>query len=858
MSVQIELNEIEAAMRNSAWDLARKKATQLVKKHPQSSSAYNAMGVVARRLNQFDEAITHFRKALALSKDGHERSVLHFNIAQSLFALGDLENSLPHYEDALLLNAENTSALCAMSNALRELGRVDKAIALLNNSLEKNPDQVDVLLSLGVCHQQLGESAKAGACYTRLLDFKPDHAIALYNLACLSNEAGELSKSQALLKQSLNSDPNYLDAVSMLLRVSQQMCDWATTEPLEQQSIQAVENGHSIFPFAFLSLPATQAQHALCSKRWFERRYKQRTALVKKPHAAHPRIRVGWLSSDFHDHPTARLLVEALELMDRQQFELYGYSGGPNDNSEMQHRIRACFAHFADIRTLNDQEAAQRVMADEIDILIDLGGYTANSRTGVMAYRPAAVQAQYLGFPGSLQAPWVDYVITDPTVTPLDHLNLYSEKAAYLPHCYQSNDRQRKEYGTVTRAQEGLPADALVLASLNQSYKIRSDLFAAWCEILKRCDKAILWLLAFNEEAVINLKAAARKNGIDPQRLVFAKPAPNHYHQSRLALADVFLDTWLYNSHTTASDALWVKKPLVTLCGETFPARVATSILKAAKLDLLVTHTVADYIDTIERLIKDSRFKRLIDKALNANHLQWALFDTPKWTAALQDLLKQMNHNAQLKKAPALMFANTHPEEPAMETTHQTHTESTVATRKELLIGCGSNHAKKLCINNRTQWEGLVTLDYNGDHKPDFVHDLTQLPLPFADNEFDEIHAYEVLEHTGAQGDYKFFFAQFEEFYRILKNGGVLMATCPSRNSPWAWGDPSHTRLVQPENLIFLDQSEYIKQVGITAMSDFRNIYSADFTPLFAKDDGTTFSFAIKAVKPTRHRRPEK
>jgi predicted O-linked N-acetylglucosamine transferase (SPINDLY family) len=858
MSVQIELNEIEAAMRNSAWDVARKKAAQLVKKNPQASSAYNAMGVVARRLNQFDEAIAHFRKALSLSKDALEQSVLNFNIAQSLFAVGDIQGSLPHYEIALTLNADNTAALCAMSNALRELGRVDTAIEKLESGLLKTPKQCDVLLSLGVCYQQKGEVQRARDWYQQLLSLEPEHAIGLYNLACLYNEAGELKQSQALLKQSLKSDPNYLDAVSMLLRVSQQMCDWATTEPLEQQSIKAVEDGHSIFPFAFLSLPATQAQHALCSKRWFERRYKKRVPLEKQLHAAHSRIRIGWLSSDFHDHPTARLLVEALELMNRQQFELYGYGGGPGDNSEMQHRIRACFEHFSDIRGVSDQEAAQHIRSDEIDILIDLGGYTANSRTGVMAYRPATVQAQYLGFPGSLQAPWVDYVITDQTVTPLDQLTLYTEKAAYLPHCYQCNDRQRKEFGPVSRAAEGLPQDAVVLASLNQSYKIRSDLFAAWCDILKRCDTAVLWLLAFNEEAVANLKVAAKNNGIPPDRLIFAKPAPNYYHQSRLALADVFLDTWLYNSHTTASDALWVKKPLVTLCGETFPSRVAASILKAAKLDLLVTDTVAQYIETVERLVKDSRFKRLIEKALNSNHLEWALFDTPKWTAALQNLFKQMNHNAQMKQAPALLFANTQPEESAMDTTLAPQSQTTQTTRKELLIGCGSNHAKKLCVNNRNQWEGLVTLDYNGDHNPDFVHDLTQLPLPFADNSFDEIHAYEVLEHTGAQGDYKFFFAQFTEFYRILKNGGVLLATCPSRNSPWAWGDPSHTRLVQPENLIFLDQSEYIKQVGITAMSDFRNIYSADFTPLFAKDDGSTFSFAIKAVKPTRHRRPTK
>jgi SAM-dependent methyltransferase len=172
--------------------------------------------------------------------------------------------------------------------------------------------------------------------------------------------------------------------------------------------------------------------------------------------------------------------------------------------------------------------------------------------------------------------------------------------------------------------------------------------------------------------------------------------------------------------------------------------------------------------------------------------------------------------------------------------------------KKELLIGCGSNWKKRLTVNGTNDWASVTTLDYNGSHKPDIEWDLLKMPLPFDDNSFDEIHAYEVLEHTGQQGDYKFFFAQFSELYRILKNGGYLLATCPSRNSPWAWGDPSHTRVLQPEHLLFLHQPQYTAEVGVTPMSDFRNIYKADFDIVLCSDDGTTFVFILKAIKPSR------
>lgn len=776
----------------------------------------------------------------------------------------------------------NAGAVAAWSNFLREQARHDDAIALLDKALRQYPEHLDLLLNLGVCFQETRQTARAQQTYERILAVDPTHAIALYNLGCMANERGALTESQTLLKRSVSAKPDYLDAVSMLLRVSQQMCDWAVTEDLEKRCIAAVEAGQTVFPFAFLSLPATQAQQAACAHLWFERRYGKRAVLAhagKTQATPDARIRVGFLSSDYHDHPTARLLVGVLEHWNRQRFELHAFSGGPDDGSPLQHRTRAAFDRFHSVRGLTDLQAAQCVAQAGIDILIDLGGYTANSRTGVLAYKPAPIQAQYLGYPGSLQMPTVDYILTDSLVTPAHLLEHYAEKPAWLPHCYQCNDDRREMSTTpITRASEGLPEQAIVLASLNQSYKIRRDLFASWCNILKHNARAVLWLLRFNDEAVAHLRTAAVRNGVDADRIVFAKPATAGHHQARLALADIFLDTWVYNSHTTASDALWVGKPLVTLQGETFPSRVAASILKAAHLDALITHSVTEYEACVVRLMDDPGFARLIHHALAERRLQWPLFDTARFTRALENLLLQMQarYTAGLPAAALwaedtqMAHAPTHPipeqRIPPMSTatlnalplptSSETGEHSTPAPRRELLIGCGSNHSKRLCLNNRAEWDNLTTLDYNGDHKPDVVHDLMQLPLPFADNTFDEIHAYEVLEHTGAQGDYRFFFAQFTDFWRVLKPGGVLMATCPSRHSPWAWGDPSHTRVIQPENLIFLDQGEYIRQVGKTAMSDFRNLYSADFQPVFAQDDGTTFSFAIKAVKPSRHRRP--
>jgi hypothetical protein len=406
-----------------------------------------------------------------------------------------------------------------------------------------------------------------------------------------------------------------------------------------------------------------------------------------------------------------------------------------------------------------------------------------------------------------------------------------------------------------TRASLGLPNDALVLCCFNHTYKITPTVFARWVSVLQALPDAVLWLLKSNALAEANLRQRLVDAGLPPERLVFAAEAPLAEHLGRLQQADLLLDTEPYNAHTTSSDALWAGVPVLTRTGDTFPSRVATSLVSAAGLPELAVSSGDEYVALAITLGRDRPRLAALKQHLLERRLSSPLFDSERFTRDLEALYLRMWARAERQLPPDHLLATSSTSSHAMTTAAAAvapHPVTVPADYHELLIGCGGNHSKKLALGGRSEWHHLTTLDINPHHHPDLVWDLTQLPLPLDDNSFDEIHAYEVLEHTGAQGDFRFFFAQFAEFWRILKPGGVLIGTCPSRLSPWAWGDPSHTRVIQPEHFIFLDQTQYIAQVGKTAMSDFRWIFKDDFSTVHAVDDGQLLQFALRAVKPSR------
>ena len=439
---------------------------------------------------------------------------------------------------------------------------------------------------------------------------------------------------------------------------SRAWCEWDDFDAWQPLALQALDDpdAAALSPFHLLSLPGiTAAQQQHCSTRWMTARLLASAAsraLLAAEFAAeavlaggavspHTRIRIGYLSGDFQQHATALLMVEMLEAHDLDRFELHAYSYGADDGLGMRQRLTLPFERFNDITALDDLQAARAIHADGIDILVDLKGYTAGTRTALLTYRPAPLQVSFLGYPGTLGGGFCDYLVSDRFVTPAGASADYSEALARMPHSYQPHGRSAAIGTAPTRAEAGLPAEGLVLCCFNQAYKFTPEVFDIWCDLLAQTPGSVLWLLR-TEQAEGNLRREAMQRGIAPHRLVFADDRPQAEHLARLQLADLVLDTSPYNAHTTASDALWAGVPLVTCAGDTFASRVAGSVLHAVGLAELVTHSLEDYAALAAALVADPPRLQRLREQLARQRLAAPLFDVAAYTLDLESLYAGM------------------------------------------------------------------------------------------------------------------------------------------------------------------------------------------------------------------------
>ncbi len=480
---------------------------------------------------------------------------------------------------------------------LARKGRKEEACAAYVAALQLDPDALPILTNLANLQAGMNRQDEALALYARAIALNPDYGPAHFNLGMLHLDAGRRLDAVLALEQALRCDPQNGLAAAHLLFQKMHLCRWDGLDMLSRCVITAIEkNTADIPPFIVLSMPGTSPQlQRKCAENhsaWLS------TGEIPAhvPHKKrHERLRVGYLSSDFKNHATAFLMIDMLEAHDRSRFEIFGLSYGVDDNSPMRARVAGSFEHFVELADLRPREAVERIAALELDVLIDLKGYTEGNRSEWLQYRLAPVQINWLGYPGTLGAPWVDFLIADEVVAPKERQWMYSEKLLHLPGCYQPNCRMREIGAPSTRAEEGLPEEAIVLCSFNQTYKITAELFALWLELLREVPETVLWLWASNPWAEIELRRTAEAAGVNPARLVFAEGRPQAAHLARLPLADLALDTFPCNGHTTTSDALWAGVPVVTLQGEAFAARVASSLLDAAGMSELIAATPEAY-----------------------------------------------------------------------------------------------------------------------------------------------------------------------------------------------------------------------------------------------------------------------
>jgi predicted O-linked N-acetylglucosamine transferase (SPINDLY family) len=432
---------------------------------------------------------------------------------------------------------------------------------------------------------------------------------------------------------------------------TRRMCDWHDfdSRALFARGRLDEAEGARLPPFVLLAEPGlSAAEQRACS----EASMRDRLAVAAEARAqlafrflpwkeGRERIRLGYLSKDFQDHATALLLAESLEARNAQRFELYAYSYGMDDGNEMRARLRRAFDRFTDIHDFSDEEAATIINSDGIDILIDLKGFTEGTRTSILALRPAPIQVNYLGYPGTLGPGLCDYIVTDEFCTPQNSADDYSECFAVLPHSYQPHGCHDEIAIAPNRSVAGLPEEGFVFCCFNQAYKFTPEIFDVWCRLLRCVPGSVLWLLA-TREAEGNLRGEAWKRGVDGSRLIFAQDLPHPLHLGRLQLADLVLDTSPYGAHTTASDALWAGVPIITRPGATFPSRVAGSLLHAVGLPDLVVDDQEDYFELAFALATDTARIEGLRRALNRNRRSAPLFDVNAYTLALEELYEKM------------------------------------------------------------------------------------------------------------------------------------------------------------------------------------------------------------------------
>jgi predicted O-linked N-acetylglucosamine transferase (SPINDLY family) len=601
---------------------------QLVSANPQAFAPRHMLGLVMAQQGRLGEAQAMIGSALKLNSRDAGALVNYGNV---LTMLGRFGEAIASYDRALAI-ASDAETWNNRGNALQSLGQRPEALASYEGALQQEPGNIQALTKRGVILGELRYTDEALASYDRVLALDPHHAEALNNRGFLwwlnkQNSAKAITDLEHAF--ALAPDLPYLRG--MLLHLKMYAADWTNFTEQKTAIAEGIRAGRRVArPFMFQSVSERPEDLQACARLYASDLYPpapdapRHDPVARKGRA---RIRLGYLSGEFRDQATAILMAGLYERHDRGRFEVIAVDNGSADNSAMSARLKQAFDGWIDIGELRDTEAAAKIHAAEIDILVNLNGYFGKLRMDVFAQRPAPLQVNYLGFPGTLGAPYIDYIIADAVVIPEDEQRFYDEQVVTLPGCYQVNDSKGRVVAAApSRAQTGLPEHGFVFCNFNQSYKLTPDTFAGWMRILSRVEDSVLWLL---EEAAApfaqNIAQHAKAHGIAPERILFAPHRPPDQHLARLGLADLFLDGLPYNAHTTGSDALWAGVPLLTLRGTAFPGRVAASLLLAAGLPELVTETAEEYEAMAIKLATDPTAFKVLKSKLTRS---CSLFDT--------------------------------------------------------------------------------------------------------------------------------------------------------------------------------------------------------------------------------------
>jgi predicted O-linked N-acetylglucosamine transferase (SPINDLY family) len=606
------------------------------------ANAYNNRGIVLADLKRLDEALASYEKAISLKPDYSEA---YNNRGIVLANLKRLDEALASYEKAISLKPNYAQAYNNRGIALADLKRLDEALASYEKTISLKPDFAQAYNNRGVALADLKRLGEALASYEKAISLKPDYAEAYRNRGNILKDAKQLEEALASYNEAfrLNADLDFV--YGDLIHLKMKVCKWQSLDQdLNKLTTKIQKKSRVVTPWIALTLfdssdiqSKTAQIYAACS---FSKESK--LPEIVKTEAA-KKLKIAYFSSDFRNHATSHLISEMLEAHNREEFELYAFTFGPDTMDDMRKRLLKAFGKFIDINGMSDQEAASICRQLGIDIAIDLNGATTHTRTGVFAQRCAPIQVSYLGFAGTSGTDFMDYIIADQVLIPAESRTNYSEKIVYLPQSYQANDSQRKiSDRRFTKAELGIPEGSFVFCCFNNSFKIMPRMFDCWMRILQRVEGSILWLFKDNEIAATNLKREAEARGVYADRLIFAERMPLEEHLARHRSADLFLDTLPYNAHTTASDALWAGLPLITCMGESFAARVAASVLTTLNLPELIAEDLSAYEELAVALAKDPEKLLGIKQKLENERLSLPLFKGNIFSKKIEIAYKKM------------------------------------------------------------------------------------------------------------------------------------------------------------------------------------------------------------------------
>jgi len=623
------------------YDEALSSYDRALEARPQDPEVLNNRGVALHALGRFEEALSSYERALGGRPEYAEALN---NRGVTLHSLERFEEALSSYECALAMRPNYAEAHANRGVTLRQLRRFEEALAECAEALAIAPRFARAWMNQGMLLRELGRHRDALSSYERALAIEPD-CDAYRNEGMALEEVGRAAEAVASYQRALALEPESPFLLGACRHARMQICDWVDFGTDLERLTRGIEGDQPVAtPFTMLSLLDSPDLQRRAAEIWVREQCSPRRKLPPiAPYAAHDRIRIGYFSADFRNHALAALAGELFEIHDRSRFEIMAFSLGSDRKDEFRLRAEAAFDRFLPVGGLSDDEVASLARRLEIDIAVDLGGYTRHARPRIMALRAAPVQVSWLGYLGTMGGSFIDYLLADPVIVPPEYRHHYAEKIAYLPSYQPSDSKRVIADKTFTRAELGLPAEGFVFCCLNANYKITPETFDCWMRILAAAPDSVLLLLGGNPSAERTLRQHAADRGIDAGRLIFCGRLPYGEYLARYRAADLFLDTLPYNAGATASDALWAGLPVITCPGHAFASRVAASVLTAAGLPELIAADRPAYERLAVALATDPARLAAVRAKLASSRNTAALFDTPALARSLERLYERMH-----------------------------------------------------------------------------------------------------------------------------------------------------------------------------------------------------------------------